>query len=126
MMNNTEVKNMLELVKNRTTADIDAIVKLHETQRENERALSDLHMREQWAKYLVWYLLFWSTILFTIIILHGFGNAFGYFKISENLLSWILLYGVANFFIFPFLVSQYLFSQKKEEGFWSRLLKKFF
>lgn len=111
MPNTQNVKQMLEILQGRDYKDIDALVKLTNLKNDSDRSLSDRIMREKWARYMIWFLLYWSTIVFVILLLHGFGNSYGYFNISQDLVMWILGYGIVNFFVFPLIVSKYLFSQ---------------
>jgi len=124
MPNTQNVKSMLEVLQGRDYKDIDALVKLTNLKNESDKSLSDQNMREKWARYMIWFLLYWSTIVFVILLLHGFGNSYGYFNISQELVMWILGYGIINFFIFPLIVSKYLFSKEKSSNIFSELWKK--
>jgi len=125
MPNSENVRLMLEILKGRDYQDIDAIVKLTTLKNDSDKSLSDQNMREKWARYMIWFLLYWSTIVFIILLLHGFGNSNGIFKISQDLVMWILGYGILNFFVFPLIVSKYLFTQKNDRSFWEKILNIF-
>lgn len=124
MPNTQNVKTMLEILQGRDYKDIDALVKLTNLKNDSDKSLSDRSMREKWAVYMIWFLLYWSTIVFVILLLHGFGNSYGYFNISQDLVMWILGYGVINFFVFPLIVSKYLFSQGKSSNILSEIWAK--
>ncbi len=92
-------------------------------QLQNLSTEKDIEIRERYAKYVFWLVVGWLGLLGVIIILQGFGTAWGFFSLETQVLEWSIVTLGVNVLGLMFMVVRYLFNSpagllfedKKEE-----------